>query len=285
MIAKPNFRNGHHITKSIGDTKWKGALEHLPPPTPITSVEEAAERMYSDGCLQFPDLLSPDEVRAMRAWMDASGGPDEQYDMKNWCFNKHLGAKPHQEPQWCDLVDRSPTFEVLELILGTGFVCVGGSLWITGRGRAMGLHVDHQAVSLPEDVLADPRVRVPITTATLHFYLDDQVEEIGPTLLVPGSHRAGRHPVDESSWNGIAPKMISVKAGGAVLFRHDLWHGAAMNSSERRRYMIQVHYAEGSRRQSYPMITDAERWSPEVLARVTPRQRRVFGEKAHGIFY
>src|SRR4051812_15714720 len=99
MIAKTPFRNGHHVTKGEGGNLWKTKLGHLPAPTPLTA-EQAAEAMYEDGCVQFPDLLSPDEVAEMRRWMDGCAGPDEQYEMKNWCFNRHLGARPHQDPMW-----------------------------------------------------------------------------------------------------------------------------------------------------------------------------------------
>ena len=146
------------------------------------------------------------------------------------------------------------------------------------------MHVDRQTVSLPEEMLRDPRVRIPMFACTLHYYLDDQVEEIGPTLVIPGSHLSGRPPNGESTWNGNAPKMVSIKAGGAVLFRHELWHGATKNSSDRRRYLIQVHYADGTRRQSGDPITRPEFFSPEVLERATPRQRVMMGGQPRGIY-
>ncbi len=285
MIRSAPFRNGHHLTKGTGDNIFRGVLRQLPPPSPVVSADEAAEAMFSDGFVQFPDLLSPELVERMRAWMAASGGPDSEYEVKNWCFNKHIGADFAKQPNWLALIDRSPAFEVLELILGEGFGVVGGSLWITGRGRAMGMHVDHLSIALPEEMLADPRVRVPINSCTLHYYLDDQIEEIGPTLVIPGSHRAGHAPHHEPTWNGREPQLISVKAGGAVLFRHDLWHGAAMNASERRRYLIQVHYGDRTKHAGYVPITQGEAYLPEVLAAVTPRQRKLLGDSQRGIFY
>jgi Phytanoyl-CoA dioxygenase (PhyH) len=273
-----HFRNGHHVEQGRGDTVYRGLLEHLPPPTAIESPEAAAELMYSDGCVQFPDMLSRPEVAELRAWMDRLGGPDEQYDKKNWCFNKHLVMDLQHDPMWLKLIDRSPAYEVLSLILGKNFVVTQGSLWVTGKGRAMGMHADHQTISLPEEILRDERVRLPIFTATLHYYLDDQVAEIGPTLVLPGSHLAGHPPYDESTFHGDAPKMVSINAGGAVLFRHDLWHGAAMNTSERRRYLIQVHYGFSRYRTAGPPITQPEFWAQDVLDRITPRQRILAGD-------
>jgi hypothetical protein len=284
MTETVSFRNGHHISKGSGTPVVRGRLpffrasiESLPLPQPIRSAEEAAEGMYTDGLVQFPDLLSSQQVAEVRKWMENSGGPDEQYEVKGWCFNKHVTMDAQHDPMWLNLIDRSPAFEVMELILGRGFILAGGSIWVTGKGRDMSLHVDHQTFSFPEEILRDERVRVPIYQCTLHVYLNDQVENIGPTLVVPGSHRAGRAPQNESTWNGIAPKMVSVKAGGAVLFRHDLWHGASMNRSKDRRYLLQIHYAESNRQMTSPPITQPECYSPEVLALATERQRVLLG--------
>jgi hypothetical protein len=228
--------------------------------------------------VQFPDLLNSQEVQLVRKWMDSLGEPDKKYEVKGWCFNKHVLMDMQHDPMWLTLIDRSPAFETIELILGKNFIVAGGSVWVTGKGRDMPLHADHQTFSIPEELLRDERVRVPIFTCTVHYYLDDQVEKIGPTLVIPGSHRAGRIPQNETTWHGITPKMVSVKAGGAVLFRHDLWHGAAMNRSRHRRYLIQIHYAESTRQMTSPAITRPDCFSPEVLARATPRQRVLMGE-------
>jgi hypothetical protein len=278
MIAKRPFVNGHSTKKGDGDNTFKGKLEQLPPPQAI-SAEDAAEAMHQDGFVQFPDVFSADEVREIRTWMDSLGGPDQQYEVKNWCFNKHIQAQLHRDPMCLRLIDRSPCYETLALILGHGFLVGGINAWVTGKGRAMGTHIDYQDVSLPEEYLQDPRVRMPIFNCTLHFYFDDQVEEIGPTTVIPGSWRAGRFPVDEPTWHGNAPKMISVKAGGAVLFRPDLWHGAGMNSSDRRRYLIQVFYGMNRTRGYFPPIAVPERYAPEVLAQVTARQKTLLGDR------
>jgi hypothetical protein len=284
MIYKPKFHNGHHDQSQDGDCLYRGPLEHLPPPHSIWSAEEAAEAMFSEGFVQFPDLLGSQEVHDVRKWIDSLLKPDEEYVPGDAGFNEQLMIDLQHDPMWLSLIDRPPAFEALELILGSRFVVTGGSVWVTGQGGEMPIHVDRLSIELPEEILRDERVRIPIFTCTLQYYLDDQVEEIGPMLVIPGSHHAGRIPQDESTWHGITPKMVSLRAGGALLFRHDLWHGAAKNGGPRRRYMIQIHYAEKSRNTAGPAITRPECFSPEVLASVTPRQRVLMGEGANGIF-
>jgi hypothetical protein len=270
MISKRAFWNGKSSVKGEGDNTYRGKLEHFPPPEPIDSIEEAAERMYTDGFIQFPDLFTAAEVVEVRDWMDRIGDPDSAYEFKDWCFNKTVKADFEREPMWLKLIDRGPVVDILKLAFGARVFVNWGNVWVTGKGREMGIHADHFDIALPEDVLLDERVRIPIFNATLHLYFEDQVEEIGPTLLIPGSHRAGRPPQGESTWRGVAPKMASIKAGGAVLFRHDLWHGAVRNTSDRRRHLIQVRYVEG-RDQSHRLRFCA----PEIAKQATARQREL----------
>ena len=136
---------------------------------------------------------------------------------------------------------------------------------ITGAGRRMELHLDYLPVSLPESAHEDPAVQVPIFTSTAHFYLNDMVAELGPTIVIPGSHRAGRPPQDETTWHGIAPQAVMVKAGDVCLFRGDLWHGAWRNTGEHgRRYMLQVHYGNGYIGKEYPPLRYTELYDPVV---------------------
>ncbi len=273
VAADHGFDNGHFAAKGSGDNIYRGPLEPLAI-TRHASIRAAAEAMYTDGYVTVPEALDRAEVAELRALMDSMGGPDEQYEHKNWCFNKHVSTDFHGDARLLKYIDRTGLIEVVEAVLGPACRIIGGSMWVTGKGRAMGMHVDAQPVKLPADIAADPRVRMPIFSGTVHFYLDDLCQELGPTLVIPGSHRAGHAPHNEPTWNGVAPRMVMFGAGGACFFRHDLWHGAAMNSSDRRRYMMQVHY-------SHPTLgiwnPPAKSMDAAVFAAATPRQRRLLG--------
>ena len=150
-------------------------------------------------------------------------------------------------------------------------------MWTTGQGRKMGLHVDFQPVTLPESIFEDPEVRVPIFTSTAHFYLNDLRAELGPTTVIPGSHKAGRYPEDETSWRGCNPQAVMLNAGDVMLFRGDVWHAALLNTSEERRYMMQVFYACDFMAQHFPAMKYDKYWSPAVIDKATPRQKRLLG--------
>jgi len=269
--------DGHFLHKGYGDNRYAGPLEPAPLP-PHATTAEAVASMHRDGYVVFPELLSRTEVQRLRAFIDAQGGDDAQYDMPKWCFNKHLAARFHEWPEMLALTDRQPVLATMRGILGEDCQVIGGSLWVTGPGRSMGIHLDYQPISLPPEVIADPRVIVPIFVSTAHYYLDDLTVDFGPTTLIPGSHRAGRPPNNETSWNGQAPQAAVFPAGSCMMFRSDLWHGGALNSTTQRRYMIQVHYANAYIQRKTPTVDETERWSDACRALLTPDRAELFGQ-------
>lgn len=279
--SKPIPADGHFLHKGFGKCIYDGPLEPAPIDDPADTTT-AAESLHRDGYTVFRSVLSRDEVNALRAYMDAEGGDDAQYNVPNWCFNKHIGAAYHKRPELLHLVDRQRVVDAAAAVLGDDCQVTGGSLWVTGAGRQMGLHVDYLPVSLPEDVMADPRIRLPIFSATAHYYLDDLTLEYGPTTLVPGSHRAGRPPNNETDWKGVKPRALLVKAGDCMLFRSEIWHGAAMNKGPHRRYLAQVHYGNVYIQRNIPPVGQPELWDAKGLASLNERQRRLFGDLRNG---
>ncbi|HYE07264.1 MAG TPA: phytanoyl-CoA dioxygenase family protein [Planctomycetota bacterium] len=268
--------DGHFLHKSFGDCMPTGPFARAARPPHATAADCAAS-LDRDGYVVLPKVFGAEEVAALRAWIDGLGGDDARYEVPQWCFNKHVGAAYHRDPAFLRLIDRPAVVAAARAVLGADCQVIGGSLWVTGPGRAMGLHADYIPMQLPEDVAADPRVRMPAFVATAHFYLDDLTPEFGPTLLIPGSHRAGRPPRDEVAWRGRAPELALVDAGDCLLFRSEIWHGAARNQGPRRRYLIQVHYANVYIASGVPPVTRPESWSAESLAAVTPLQRSLLG--------
>ncbi|MEZ0327560.1 MAG: phytanoyl-CoA dioxygenase family protein [Fimbriimonas sp.] len=268
--------NGHNTRRQEGDTMFRDPVPNLPYPDNF-DLNLAIKGMFEDGYCIFPGVLNANQVAAFRAKIDASGGPDEQYEVAQWCFNKHLPSNYMGDPEMLQYIDKPDVIAVCEAIFGPHFHVMGGSLWVTGQGRGMGIHLDYLPVPLPEDVTHDPRVKVPIFMATAHYYLDDLTLDLGPTTLIPGSHFAGRHPNGETSYKGVVPHAVMLKAGDVCLFRSDVWHGAAMNTSERRRYMVQVHYAHSSVGKWFPSIEYESLYDPAVLAAVNDRQRELLG--------
>ena len=259
------------------------------------NVEDSVERMNTDGFVVFPKLLDAAGTEHLRSLMDEIGGPYENFihrghygetseeAMEAGSVNKHIGCPFAQMPEFLEYMDKGDAIKVIQTIHGPGTRVIGGSVWVTGPGRyPMGLHVDYQPFGLPEDIAMDARVKIPIMISTLHYYLNDMYPELGPTLVVPGSHRADRAPNSETGWNGTEAQALQCKAGDAMLFRSDLWHGALPNSSEEKRYMLQVHYGTPYISGSYTGFHKRLDLCQETLDAASPTQRQLLGERDSG---
>ena len=178
-----------------------------------------------------------------------------------------------------EYLDQPGVIEIAEALHGDDCHVIGMTAWLTGPGRPdQTLHTDWLPISLPEDVLADPRVKVPVFITTAHFYLDDLYEELGPTNFVPGSHASGRSPNGQARWKGEGEKSIMCNRGDVVIFRSEVWHRGTANTSEQTRYLLQVHYAKRMIAQKFPPYLNRFQFDEAILAQATPRQRRLMGD-------
>lgn len=107
------------------------------------------------------------------------------------------------------------------------------------------------------------------------YYLDDLTPEVSPFRVVPYSHlsmhadgnpylRYQSHPEEV---------MVPVKAGGAVLINHRVFHGNFPNVGTRARDMLAIAYRPGW---AGPMTPEMPPWDPADLERLPPAVRPLF---------
>jgi ectoine hydroxylase-related dioxygenase (phytanoyl-CoA dioxygenase family) len=253
----------------------------------LQSQVEALER---DGYVYLPAVLDAREIAAMRACMDRLEAIPESYDRHqtpdgHGYLNKCINNAFNRDPLFLPFLDRPRVIDLAEAVHGPDCHVIGMTAWLTGPGRPdQSLHADWLAVTLPEDIMADPRVKLPVYITTAHYYLDDLYEALGPTQFVPGSHRSGRRPDGATAWRGVKPGSVLCRAGDVVVFRSEVWHRGTANTSDRVRYLLQVHYANRMITQKFPPYLNRFRFDPEMLARASSRQRRLLGEHRQGSY-
>lgn len=254
-----------------------------------STLARQVEAVKRDGFAYFPGILSAETVAALRACMDQLQPLAENYDWDGTptsCgfLNKAINSAFNRDALFQDCLDIPGVIELAEAIHGSDCHIIQMTAWMTGPGRPdQQLHADWLPFPLPEDVVADPRVEVPILISTAHYYLDDIYEELGPTQFIPGSHRSGRVPNQETEWQGTPAQNVICKAGDGLLFRSDVWHRGTANRSNQTRYLLQVHYANRWIAQRFAPYLHF-RFDPVLLARATPRQRRLMGEHPTGAY-
>ncbi len=257
---------------------------------PFDTLEERIEAFDRDGFAYFQNAMDAEQVKNLRDAMDALSAIPESFDKYHTAeqrgfFQKHINNAFNRAPEFLPCLDWPDVIDLAEAVHGGDCHVIGMTAWVTGPGRPdQGLHVDWLPVPLPEDVAADPRVKIPAFITTAHYYLNDLYEELGPTVFVPGSHRSGRRPEADGKWNGVGEQSCLCKAGDAVLFRSDVWHRGTANTSEETRYLLQVHYAHRMITQKYPPYLNRFQFEDAVLERATPRQRRLMGDHRPGAY-
>ena len=171
------------------------------------------------------------------------------------------------------------SLRIAEGVHGSDCHVIGMTAWVTGPGRPdQTLHTDWKPVSLPDDITADPRVRIPIFITTAHFYLNDMYEALGPTKFVPGTHVKQNRPEPSEELS------ILCGAGDVVIFRSEVWHRGTANTSNENRYLLQVHYAQRMITQKFPPYLNKFQFEPHVLDGATDRQRRPLGDHQKGAY-
>lgn len=248
------------------------------------TLEDQVEALYRDGYTYLPSVLDSQMVADLRLQMDLLDPRPESFD-KNFqpedqgYLNKSINNAFNRHPLFLKFLDYAGVIDIAERVHGADCHCMGMTAWMTGPGRPdQKLHTDWLPLSLPADVLADPRVRVPIFITTAHFYLDDLTEALGPTNFIPGSHLSGCSPNGATEWQGQTEKSILCKAGDVVIFRSEVWHRGTANTSDKTRYLLQVHYAQRMITQKYPPYLNRFQFDPHILNQATLRQLRLMGD-------
>ena len=246
----------------------------------LTSKVKAIEE---DGYAYFPGAITPDQVSKLKTAIDRLTPIEASFNRYSTpddggFLNKHINNAFNRDPIFLQYLDRPDVIDLAEALHGDDCHIIGMTAWVTGPGRPdQQLHCDWLPLELPEDVLADPRVKMPVFITTAHYYLNDMYEELGPTKFIPGTHLSGRRPNGDTEWKGRTEQSVLCKAGDVVMFRCEVWHRGTSNRSSEDRYLLQVHYAKRMIAQKFPPYLNKFQFDPHIIASCTPRQRRLLG--------
>jgi hypothetical protein len=245
------------------------------------TTQDRLVKMQAEGFVLIPGVLAPSEIQAARDKIDSLEpilwdftGPTDHY--KN-VFNR--------DPFWLSFLDRDGVIDLAEASLGADCHVIGATAWRSHPGhRGVALHLDYLPMQWPEPGVPKG-IHMPMFLCTAHFYLSPQTQELCPTHVVPGSHRAGRKPrPDERDWNGQSARPVLCNAGDVLFFRSDLWHSGSENRTrDQSRYLLQVHYGRREMAQHFAPFLQW-RFNPRVLASCNPRQRRLLGDHRPGAY-
>jgi hypothetical protein len=254
--------------------------ERLPRFAPNETVP-MMEAMQADGFVLIKSVLQPAEISVARQKIDG-------LKVMHWDFTgstDHYKNVFNRDPFWLSFLDRHGVIDLAEASLGSDCHIIGQTAWRSHPGhRGVGLHLDYLPMEWPEPGVPNA-IDLPMFLCTAHFYLSPQTEELCPTHIIPGSHRAGRRPRrTEIHWNGWLPQPVLCDAGDVLFFRSDLWHSGSPNRTpDQTRYLLQVHYGRREMAQHFAPYLEW-RFNPDVVAVCNERQRRLLGDHRQGAY-
>jgi ectoine hydroxylase-related dioxygenase (phytanoyl-CoA dioxygenase family) len=78
-----------------------------------------------------------------------------------------------------------------------------------------------------------------LKTVLAMYYPQDITADMGPTVLMPGSHFRNAPTDRMATYANLRDQVVvTAKAGTVAITHYDIWHAASRNSSQKTRYML-----------------------------------------------
>ena len=226
-------------------------------------AERECEELREHGWVVLPDVLSGDEVAALRAALApvvAENG---------------LGRNPFEgtrtERVYALLAKCPAVAPLVEhpriLALGDAFLTAG---YLLSSVQAVNIHPGEtaQALHADDDAGAGPRPREPQGFSTM-WALDEFTAENGSTRLVPGSHLRS---VQEAEVEKAIP--VEMSAGSVLVYLGGVDHGGGEHTGDAPRLGVSVIYCQPWLRQFENLTLSVP---PEIAAQYSTRVQRMLG--------
>jgi len=235
------------------------------------------ETLWKDGCLVIRRALSKETCAFYLERLARIEREDPEL------FERTGGNRAALGMEFLDLAMLDPVYSLAKRILGSDM-----HLWLYTYHRMQknktisAWHPDDLFLVRPPHISDDVPFPPIIHTLNCHYYLVDVPLELGPTEVVPGSHRACRFVDPEKdgacpTWEGRGPISFTVEAGDVVIYSSQCWHQGGLISSDGVRHSLVPYYARRFIQQRGRQGNQG--WMPpEFLQQCTPEQLELLGE-------
>jgi ectoine hydroxylase-related dioxygenase (phytanoyl-CoA dioxygenase family) len=251
--------------------------------TDATELESAFAALARDGFAVLPDVLSPEEVKRVRARLvgvarsERTAGIDRNPKWEDGPNNQRVFGLLNKGIEFAHLVEHPVALALMAHLLDPMFLLSSVTANITGPdGHPMYLHYDQDYVPVPWPPF--PLV------ANIIWMLDDFTEENGATRFIPGSHREDHTGWTPDVMNRRGEETVAVggRAGSLVCLDGRVLHQTGANrTADQLRHGVIAYYCQ-------PWIRQQENASlsllPELWPTLSPRVRQLVGlQMYHGL--
>jgi len=246
-------------------------------------IAQYIEEFNRQGFTVVRGALSGEQADRLRdGVLEAFAEPEDGY-------GSHVRTKMFERgADFVRLLEQPPVVDIAEALLGNNCHMFAMNALLTRQGQGIDTwHVDEELFfPLPPGIELDPRIVMPTFLVTCIYYLVDVAENMGPTQLIPGSHRSGQEPDPAEQppvFGDAQPVSIIAKKGDCLIFTGQTWHRGARNESENPRVCQQVMYGRRWVSQRfYPFVNYRMPESTIAAAEGNPRLMRLLGFHPRG---
>lgn len=221
------------------------------------TLGERIRQIEVEGYLVMPDLLTAEQIRALKA-------QTATFETKGVDYSERQRSKKDIQFEGgpvTDMLAHPPTLEFLRTVFGDEVVAMSYVYARSEPGHpGISLHADGQPYG---SQIFGYEGSCPWLIRVL-YYLDDLTPEVSPFRVVPRSHLCMHADANPYKRYVEHPEevMVPVKAGGAVLINHRVFHGNFPNTGDYTREMLAIAYRPGW---AGPIDKVAE-WDAEKIA-------------------
>ena len=273
-----------------------------PLPYPTTDLSNAKNHMAQYGYCIVKDVLSRDEVNAIKTrLLDQVAAEEERGLAHKLPDRKQLVFFLINKGQvFVDMILNPAIHSIVKSVLGEEYLLSSFNGHIAHPGGTVNFHTDQFWMPPPTtpdkqtlirpgsisrignrgkhvggDELMHQQTISPAVVCNGMWLLDDFTPDNGATIVVPGSHLSGRQPdasidVDANWVPAVAP------AGSIVVFEGRTWHSTGVNRTNKTRIGLTTNFCGPQFRQQENLQLGTR---PEVLAGMNEEQKRLLGFK------
>ncbi len=263
-------RQTHYIAAPVLDPPIA-----LPLPKLTSSIEQALDDLSTYGACLLEDVLTPDEVEALRSKLERQAEAEralgELAPPSARGTMQLVSNMVNKGKEFLSLAERHEADELAGFMLGKNFLIssITGGIFHGPTTEPQPLHRDQGYVPATADFPA---------ACNLFWLLDDFTPERGSTCIVPGSHRwKPEYQVNPPPREMVV--QIEAPAGSVFAWDGRIWHGAGANRIGHPRRHVTTFFC-------LPWMRQQENWGvsclQEVLDEAGPKLKARLGLRTYG---
>lgn len=263
---------------------------------------EDSQHLEREGYVLLSQAFSPVEINELRQAMDQvfdQHQPDQRAGQRPFDQDDMFRYEMFNRSEGCQRAVAHPRIlSTIEPLLGQDCHIIANTAWRNvahheSTHGGQGWHIDAGPhVPLQRGLSWPKEIPHPVFAIGTHIFLQDCMQDDGPTGVIPGSHRSGRFPPGKHAMDndlefegqGVVPLLA--KAGDVAMFVSDIWHRRMpCGETGNGRYFLQVHYGRRDIAQRVRSTSVVNHLSEEAIERaIEPRDRTLIGLHRNGFY-